>query len=106
MPKQGALEEDPQAGMFDLEVEDHDLERLLEEANRMKPMATAYRAAKKGARQRLEELYKNAINVVGEHDGWVRCGKYRFRAESKERKAGSVNIGAGFNFTLDIEHLD
>jgi hypothetical protein len=45
------------------------------------------------------------VNADGDGGGWVRVGRHRFRARAKAREEGSVKIGAGTDWSLDVEEL-
>lgn len=92
-----------QKAMFDIEIESPSLEAKLEKLLELQEPKDEYRKLKKEIRQDVEREFAQAINVDGESGGWVRVGAYRFQAKAKERAAGEVRIGAGINFTLNVE---
>lgn len=91
--------------MFDVEIEDNELEGLLEERLQLAAAAARYRQAKKEARAIIEARHDDAVNVEGENGGWVRVGRHRFLAKRTRRAAGEVTIGEGWNFKLEIEAI-
>ena len=96
-----------QASMFDRTIEDPALEAMLEQQLELEPEAKSYRAVKKGIRKHVEEHHTGLVadSEGGDANGWVRCGRFRFRPRATERDEGEVKIGAGINWSCPVERI-
>jgi hypothetical protein len=97
-----------QSTIFDEQISDPDLEKLLAKQLKLEPEGKDLRATKKLIRARIENQHAHVLeesDANGNGKGWVVCGPFRFKPRKTEREEGEVKIGAGVNWSCPVERV-